>query len=83
VIDGHGLAGRRNRFATSEPLHELRKVQWRWERAVNSSEANPFGLLTFIVAPAVSTNASSILALSTSNRYTMMRIGWFHEEGTR
>jgi hypothetical protein len=36
---------------------------------MNSLETNPFGLLTFIVAPAILTNASSILALSTSNRY--------------
>jgi hypothetical protein len=30
--------------------------------------SNPFGMLTFIVAPSILTNASSILALSTSNR---------------
>ncbi len=30
---------------------------------------NPFQLLTFIVAPAILTNASSILSLSTSNRF--------------
>jgi hypothetical protein len=30
---------------------------------------NPFTVLTFIVAPAVLTNASSILALTTANRY--------------
>jgi hypothetical protein len=30
--------------------------------------ANPFGILTFIVAPAILTNASSVNALSTSNR---------------
>jgi hypothetical protein len=36
---------------------------------MNSLETNPFGLLTFIVAPAILTNASSILTLSTSNRY--------------
>jgi hypothetical protein len=30
---------------------------------------NPFTLLTFIAAPAVLTNASSILALNTANRY--------------
>ena len=30
--------------------------------------ANPFGLLTFIVAPAILTNASSVNVLSTSNR---------------
>src|SRR5436190_24323387 len=29
---------------------------------------NPFGILTFIVAPAILTNASSVNALSTSNR---------------
>lgn len=30
---------------------------------------NPFGILTFIVAPAILTNASSIMALSTGNRF--------------
>lgn len=30
--------------------------------------ANPFAILSFIVAPAILTNASSVLALSTSNR---------------
>ena len=32
-------------------------------------DGNPFGLLTFLVAPAILTNASSIIALSTSNRF--------------
>src|SRR4051812_2254580 len=32
-------------------------------------EANPFAILTFIAAPAVLTNASSLLALGTSNRF--------------
>jgi hypothetical protein len=31
--------------------------------------ANPFGILTFIVAPAIMTNASSVMALGTSNRF--------------
>ncbi|HEV3263719.1 MAG TPA: DUF2721 domain-containing protein [Gemmataceae bacterium] len=31
--------------------------------------ANPFGMLTFIVAPAILTNASSVMALGTSNRF--------------
>ena len=30
---------------------------------------NPFGILMFIVAPAILTNASSAMALSTSNRF--------------
>jgi hypothetical protein len=30
---------------------------------------NPFGVLTLIAAPAILTNASSVLALSTSNRF--------------
>src|SRR5258708_34699911 len=30
---------------------------------------NPFGILTFIVAPAILTNASSVMALNTSNRF--------------
>ncbi|MGE0200996.1 MAG: DUF2721 domain-containing protein [Candidatus Melainabacteria bacterium] len=33
------------------------------------SQANPFELLTFIVAPALLTNASALLSLSTSNRF--------------
>ncbi|HJZ56636.1 MAG TPA: hypothetical protein VKE74_16840, partial [Gemmataceae bacterium] len=32
---------------------------------------NPFGVLTFIVAPAVLTNASCIMALGTSNRFAL------------
>jgi hypothetical protein len=32
-------------------------------------ESNPFAILTFIAAPAVLTNASSVLALGTSNRF--------------
>jgi hypothetical protein len=31
--------------------------------------ANPFGMLTFIVAPAILTNASSVMALGTGNRF--------------
>jgi hypothetical protein len=31
--------------------------------------ANPFEILTFIVAPAILTNSSSVLSLSTSNRF--------------
>ncbi len=30
--------------------------------------SNPLGMLTFIVAPAILTNASSVMALGTSNR---------------
>ncbi len=30
---------------------------------------NPFGIMTFIVAPAILTNASSVLTLGTSNRF--------------
>jgi hypothetical protein len=32
-------------------------------------DTNPFAILTFIAAPAVLTNASSVLALGTSNRF--------------
>lgn len=32
---------------------------------------NPFGVMTFIVAPAILTNASSIMALGTSNRFAI------------
>src|SRR6516165_222620 len=31
--------------------------------------SNPLGMLTFIVAPAILTNASSVMALGTSNRF--------------
>ena len=31
--------------------------------------ANPLGILTFIVAPAILTNASSVMALGTANRF--------------
>jgi hypothetical protein len=34
-----------------------------------SLETNPFAVLTFIAAPAILTNASSVLALGTSNRF--------------
>jgi hypothetical protein len=33
-----------------------------------TAEANPFAVLSLIVAPAILTNASSVLAMSTSNR---------------
>jgi hypothetical protein len=36
---------------------------------VDLAAQNPFALLTLIVAPAVLTNATSVLALSTSNRF--------------
>ena len=32
-------------------------------------QPNPFAILTFIVAPAILTNASALMALSTSNRF--------------
>src|SRR3954471_15481045 len=32
-------------------------------------ESNPLAILTFIAAPAILTNASSVLALGTSNRF--------------
>jgi hypothetical protein len=35
---------------------------------MNPFKENPFTVLTFIVAPAILTNASSIMVLSTSNR---------------
>jgi len=36
---------------------------------MSSLESNPFAILTFIAAPAILTNASSVLALGTSNRF--------------
>jgi hypothetical protein len=36
---------------------------------MDPSAVNPFAVLTFIVAPAVLTNASSVMALGTSNRF--------------
>ena len=38
------------------------------EKGCMDPQVNPFAVLSFIVAPAVLTNASSVLALSTSNR---------------
>lgn len=45
---------------------------------------NPFEILTFIVAPAILTNASSILSLSTSNRFarTVDRSRFLYEKMT-
>ena len=37
--------------------------------SVGGLQSNPFVMLTFIVAPAVLTNACAILAMSTSNRF--------------
>lgn len=44
--------------------------------------ANPFEILTFIVAPAILTNASSVLSLSTSNRFARVvdRSRWLYEK---
>jgi hypothetical protein len=62
---------------------------------MNSLETNPFGLVTFIVAPAILTRPDLIpdAASRTGNPHPrlgrdtfkspMMRIGWFHAEGTR
>jgi hypothetical protein len=62
---------------------------------MNSLETDPFGLLTFIVAPAILTKPDLIpdVASRTGNPHPclgrdtfkspMMRIGWFHPEGTR
>jgi hypothetical protein len=36
---------------------------------MNGFDINPFSLLTFIVAPAILTNASSVMSLGTSNRF--------------
>ena len=36
---------------------------------MNPWDTNPFALLTFIAAPAILTNASSVMALGTSNRF--------------
>lgn len=36
---------------------------------MDSPAANPLGILTFIVAPAILTNASSIMSLGTANRF--------------
>lgn len=35
---------------------------------MNGDSSNPFAALSLIVAPAILTNASSVLAMSTSNR---------------
>jgi hypothetical protein len=39
----------------------------------NTLTQNPFGVLTFIVAPAILTNATSVLAMSTINRMLRTR----------
>jgi hypothetical protein len=39
---------------------------------VTAVESNPLAILTFIAAPAILTNASSLLALGTSNRFARM-----------
>src|SRR6266404_5711323 len=39
----------------------------------NSLTQNPFAVLTFIVAPAIMTNATSVLAMSTINRMLRTR----------
>jgi hypothetical protein len=36
---------------------------------MDAFDNNPFGLLTFLVAPAILTNASCVMLLSTSNRF--------------
>lgn len=36
---------------------------------MDAASANPLGMLTFIVAPAILTNASSVMALGTANRF--------------
>lgn len=43
---------------------------------------NPFEILTFIVAPAILTNSSSVLSLSTSNRFARVvdRSRWLYEK---
>lgn len=39
------------------------------EPTATMNPTTPFGLLTFIVAPAILTNASSVMSLGTSNRF--------------
>src|SRR6516164_2752237 len=36
---------------------------------MDPSPVNPFAVLTFIVAPAIMTNASSVMGLQTANRF--------------
>jgi hypothetical protein len=43
---------------------------------MDSSTANPFAALTLIVAPAILTNACSILTFVTSNRYAVIVDRW-------
>src|SRR6266496_2868527 len=49
-------------------LHSSR-IGMRWKVMDGGLGANPFGILTFIVAPAILTNASTVIALGTSNRF--------------
>jgi hypothetical protein len=48
----------------------------------NLPTQNPFSVLTFIVAPAIRTNATSVLAMSTFNRMlrTRDRMHWLLKE---
>jgi Protein of unknown function (DUF2721) len=48
------------------PADEIRASQFS---ASEFMDTNPFTVLTFIAAPAILTNASSVLALGTSNRF--------------
>ena len=55
-------------------------VGWHHRRIVGSNwlANNPFAILTFIAAPAILTNATSVLAMSTANRMLRTR-DWMHE----
>jgi hypothetical protein len=56
-----------NRRGTENAREECRKLNH--SKVVTMDPANPLSILTFIVAPAILTNASSIMALGTSNRF--------------
>ena len=50
-------------------MHELRAFGAGSPYNRGMVDTNPFQILTFIVAPAILTNSSSVLSLSTSNRF--------------
>src|ERR1700719_1563205 len=45
------------------------RLRRKWWRIMDPLGMNPFAILTFIAAPAILTNSSSVMALGTSNRF--------------
>ena len=51
-----------------------------WWQNADTVGINPFGILTFIVAPVILTNASSVMALGTSNGFARAITGFLITE---